>query len=309
LPAAPVLDAAIAFIRAHTPGLAGDIEGKLQSSGLSALPFRIEGILRAAELFGRPAPFSLTETPKVRLVHSLSPPALDAIIRAARRAVERRGVATLHAVSAELRGLAPETAGSRLIADLLNGAENIRWLDEAAGWFWLPDVPRNPVVRRVRKVLSVANPVRLAELCAGVARESRLQSDPPPPAVLLELCRQTPGLRVDGESIAAEPAIDPREVLGDLEHAIVEVLVEQGGVMRRADLAVVCRERGVNRSSFYSALSQSPVIAVYPGGLLGVIGAEIAPGAAPDPDTKQRSRYLHSKARAAHAISFRKLLQ
>lgn len=306
---APVLVKALSLIAGQTPGHADSIERQLQAAGLSTLPFRIEGILRAAELFSLTAPFSLTETQNARLVHSLSSEALDAIIRVARRAIELRGVTTLKTVSAELRELTPEAVDCRLIADLLNGAGNVRWLDEADGWFWLPGVPRNPVVRRIRKILSVANPVRLADLCAGVARESRLQSDAPPPAVLLELCRQTPGLQVAGDAIAAEPAISPQEVLGELEQAIVEVLVKQGGVMRRADLAVICRERGLNRSSFYSALSHSPVFAVYPGGLLGVTGTEIAKSAPPAVDPKQRSKFLHSKARAAHAISFRKLMQ
>lgn len=306
--AAPALEKAVAFIASHVPGFADDIERKLQSTGLSGRPFRIEGIIRAAELFARPVPFSLTETQKFRLVHSLAPQALDAIIRVARRAIERRGLATLDTVSGELREVAPGAAGSRLIADLLDGAGNLRWLDQSAGWFWLPDVPRNPVVRRIRKILSVANPVRLGDLCAGVARESGLQSDAPPAAVLLELCRQTPGVMVAGECIQAEPAINPSEVLGELEQAIVGVLVEHGGVMRRADLAVVCRERGLNRSSFYSALAHSPVIAAHPGGLLSVIGTEIAPGPVPGLDIKPRSKYLHSKG-AAHAISFRKLMQ
>jgi len=305
---APILKKALAFIAAHTPGFAGDIERELASAGLSTRPFRIEGIIRAAELFAGTVPFSLTETEKARLVHSLSPQALDAIIKVARRAVERRGLATLDTVSAELREVAPEAAASRLIADVLNGAENIRWLDVSAGWFWLPDVPRNPLVRRVRKILSVANPVRAAELCAGVARESSLRSYSPPTAVLLELCRQIPGLRVCGESIQADPGISPHEVLGELEEAIVDILASHGGVMRRADLCTICRERGLKRSSFYSALSHSPVIAPYPAGLLGLIGTEIAPRSLPGQDGKQRSKYLHSKARA-HALSFHKLMQ
>ena len=308
LPPAPALARAISFIADQTPGSADDIELKLQSSALSFLPFRIEGILRAAELFGKTAPFSLTATLHSRLVHSLSPQSLDAIIRVARRAIERRGLATIKAVSAELLEAAPEAAGSRLIVDVLTGANDFRWLDQSSEWFWLPAVARNPVVRRIRKILSVANPIRFPELYAGVARESRLRSDSPAPAVLQELCRQIPGVRVAGEYIEAVPRIDPHQILGELEEAIVDVLVEHGGMMRRADLAAVCLQRGLNRSSFYSALTHSPVTAPCPGGLLGLIGTAIAPGCPPSLAPNQRSKYLHAKARA-HTISLRKWMQ
>ena len=308
-PPGPALKKAFAFVARHTPGVADDIERELQSAGLSTGPFRIEGIIRAAEFFARTVPFALTETQKARLVHCLAPQSLDAIIRVARWAVERRGLATIDTVSAELREVAPEAADCRLIADVLKGAGNVRWLDESAEWFWLPDVPRNPLVRRIRKILSVANPARFEELCAGITRESRPRSDSTPAAVLLELCRQIPGVRVVGKYIEADPRISPHEVLGELEQASVEILVEHGGVMRRADLATACRERGLNRSSFYSALSHSPVITPYPAGVVGVFGVEMAPGLPSSLDTKQRSTYLHSKARTAHALSFRKLMQ
>jgi len=302
-PPAPILTGAISFIAANAPGFADDIEPKLQSAGLSSLPFRIEGILRAAELFGKPVPFSLTETQRARLVHSLSPHSLDAIVRAARRTIERLGLATLRSVATALADIAPEAADTGFIADVLSGAGDFRWLDQSSEWFWLPAVPRNPVVRRIRKILAVANPVRSTELCAGIAREYRLQSESPPPAVLLELCRQIPGMRVAAEFVEADPRIDLREVLGEVEQSIVELLVARGGLMRRADLAAGCLERGLNRSSFYSALALSPVIALFPTGQVELIGAGIAPP--PDLDTSTRSKYLHPKARG-HNISLRK---
>ncbi|HUI56556.1 MAG TPA: hypothetical protein VLY04_16385, partial [Bryobacteraceae bacterium] len=155
---------------------------------------------------------------------------------------------------------------------------------------------------------SVANPVKFAELSSGVAREYRLQSFTPPPAILLELCRQVPDVEVEGETIKANPKIDPHGVLSELEEAIVEVLLAHGRVMRRAELASLCLERGLNRSSFYSSLSHSPVIVPFAAGLLAVIGTEIASGSPPHPDSKRRSKYLHAKARA-HALSLHRFTQ
>ncbi|HUI53836.1 MAG TPA: hypothetical protein VLY04_02620, partial [Bryobacteraceae bacterium] len=196
---APTLEKTLSFIAERIPAWADEIEPKLLAAGLSARPFRIEGVIRAAELLGRKPLFSVTETPKARLVHRLSASALDAVVRVARRAIERHGVTTVNAVAADLLEAAPEAADGRLITTVLAGAEEFRWLDRSSEWFWLPDVPRNPLVRRIRKILSVANPVKFAELSSGVAREYRLQSFTPPPAILLELCRQVPDVEVEGE--------------------------------------------------------------------------------------------------------------
>jgi len=307
-PPAPALERTLRFIAERMPAWADEIEPKLLSNGLSARAFRIEGVIRAAELLGRKPPFTITETPKARLVHALSPQALEAVLRVARRAIERHGVTTVNAVGADLLGVAPEAADSRIITTVLAGAEEFRWLDRSSEWFWLPGVPRNPVVRRIRKILSVANPVRFAELCVGIAREYRLQSFAPPAAILLELCRQVAGVQAEGDQIRADPKIDPHRVLSEVEEAIVNVLLTEGGVMRRAHLASLCLERGLNRSSFYSSLSHSPVIVPHGANLLGVIGTEMASGSAPNASPKRRSKYLHAKARA-HAISLHRLMQ
>ncbi len=305
---APTLLKAIAFIAQRTPGVAEDIEGNMQSAGLSSRRFRAEGIIRAAELFGTAAPFLVTETQRARLIHFFSPASLDTIVRVAHRTIERWGVASLDTVSAEVRKVAPEAADNRLIRDVLTNAGDIHWLDPLSEWFWLPSVSRNPLVRRIRKILSVANPMCVAEFRAAVTRDSRLHDYSPPPAVLQELCRQLPGLRASAEYIEADPRIQPREVLGELEAAIVDILAEQGGTMRRAELAAECRKRGLNRSSFYSALTHSPVIAFYPGGLLGLVGVSPALGPPQCPPTRQRSKYLHSTARA-HTIRLRKWME
>jgi len=307
-PPAPALERTLAFVAERIPAWADEIEPVLPAAGLSARPFRIEGVIRAAELLDRKPLFSITETPKARLVHALAPRSLDAVVRVARRAIERHGVTTVDAVAADLLETAPEAADNRLISTVLAGAGEFRWLDRSSEWFWLPDVPRNPLVRRLKKILSVANPVRFGELCTSIARDYRLQSFAPPAAILLELCRQVAGVQVEGDQIRADPKIDPHRVLSEVEEAIVNVLLTEGGVMRRAHLASLCLERGLNRSSFYSSLSHSPVIVPHGANLLGVIGTEMASGSAPNASPKRRSKYLHAKARA-HAISLHRLMQ
>jgi hypothetical protein len=300
------LDQSLACIAGSVPGWADEIESKLHAAGLTAKPFRIEGVMRAAELFGREPSFSVTETSKARLVHRLSTQALDRIVRTARRAIERTGIATIRSVAADLVQIVPEVADGHLIGLVLALAEDCRWLDRASEWFWLPEVPRNPLLRRVRKILSVANPVRLSELCAGLAREHRVQSYSAPPAVLSEWCRQVPGLRVEGDNIFAEPGIEPCTVLSEMEAAILDVLVVRGRIMRCADLASVCLKNGMNRASFYSCLSHSPVVVPVGAGRIGVIGTRTDVVAPDRSGFSRRSRYLHAKAQA---VTLRHLME
>lgn len=51
----------------------------------------------------------------------------------------------------------------------------------------------------------------------------------PPKSVILEFCRQAPGLRVDDATVKAEPVINSDEVLSGTEKDIVHRLSEHGG--------------------------------------------------------------------------------
>ncbi len=67
-PFAPALDRTLDFVTAQTPAVAAEIETKLRSEGLTSGPFRIEGILKAAELLGREPPFSVVDLRGQRVV-------------------------------------------------------------------------------------------------------------------------------------------------------------------------------------------------------------------------------------------------
>ena len=95
----------------------------------------------------------------------------------------------------------------------------------------------------------------------------------PPQRVLLEFCRQAPGLRVNDETVKAEPAVNSDDVLTQIERDIVHMLSEHGGTMARSEFMSVCRGMGVNRRTFYQNLVRSPIISRYEGGLYGLIGS------------------------------------
>ena len=135
-PFTPVLDRTISFLSQYVPGRADEMERKLLSGGLSDVPFRLEGLIRAAQLLGRAPPFSVTKTKRLRLVHCRPAHVIETIVRVGRRTIEHRGIATIGDVFARLRE-ADREGGHQFVADVLSGEEDFHWLDPTGLWFWL----------------------------------------------------------------------------------------------------------------------------------------------------------------------------
>ena len=157
--ACPALDRVIAFITASLPAQAAEVERKLQAAGLTMRPFRIEGVVNIADLLHRPVPFRIGALNKKRYVLPVSCPPFGDIVGRARQQVRQHGMATIVELMNEAfrREGGPCDAG--LIEAILTGQPDFSWLDRRSGWFWLVDTPRNCAVRRIRKMLAVANPL------------------------------------------------------------------------------------------------------------------------------------------------------
>jgi hypothetical protein len=95
----------------------------------------------------------------------------------------------------------------------------------------------------------------------------------PPQRVLLEFCRQVPGLRVNDETVQAEPGFNSDDVLTEIEKDIVRMLSDHGGIIATSEFKSVCRGMRVNSKTFYLNLVRSPIISTYGGHLYGLIGS------------------------------------
>ena len=273
LPVSPALDRTIAFVVDHMPAAAREIEAELRSQGLTSGLFRLEGVIKAAELLGRRLPFSITEVKGERLVHARDIPSVDTIVRIARRLISLWGMATISNVVSDVRKVERGACDRKLVVSALACLAGFHWLGQSADWFWLSDKPNNRVLNRIRKILSIANPINISELRAGIGREYRMKGFTPPRRVLLEFCGQAPGLRVNDETVKAEPAVNSDEVLSPVERDIVHILSEHGGTMATSEFMSVCLGMGVNRQTFYYNLMTSPIISRYAGGRYGLIGS------------------------------------
>ena len=268
-------DRTIAFVADRMPATAGEIESGLRSQRLTSGLFRLEGVINAAELLGRRLPFSITEVRGERLIYPRDVASAGTIVQMARRLVSRWGMATLSDVVAKVRKVESGVSDRKLVASTLVRLRGFHWLEKSAGWFWLSDTPHNPVLNRIRKILSVTNPINKSQLWVGIGRGPRMRGFSPPERVLLEFCRQAPGLRVIDETVQAEPGVNSDDVLAQAEKDILRILSQHGGIITTSECNSVCLGMGVNRKTFYLTLVRSPIISTYGGHLYGLIGRQI----------------------------------
>jgi hypothetical protein len=284
-PVAPMVNRTLAFVADHVPAArvidARVIEAEMRSQRLTGGLFRLEGVVKAAELLGKHLPFAMTQVNGERLVHVQDIPRLHSIVHIARRVVAHYGIATVSQIAAKLRKKTPGVNSRNLVTSVLAHERGFRWLDSSREWFW-SEIGINPALHRIRKILSVVNPIRASDLQAGIARSVRMKGFSPPIEVLLEFCRQTPGLHVRDEVVVAKSRINPDEVLSQIEKQIVHTLAKNGRTVTVSEFRSLCLRMGLNQTTCYLYLVHSPFISKYGHNRYGLIrsGEEILGGVA-----------------------------
>jgi len=191
--AAPVLDQAIRYVTERIPAPAAHLEHGLHSAGFVSPAFRLEALVKAAELFDRSLPLSITRVRGTRIAHPLDTSSLESIVQIARATIRHFGASTISEITWVVNERGSESCKRDLVTSVLTAQKKFQWIDERTGWFWLADVGKNRLVPRIRKILSVANPIEGSVLCAGVERDYRMGDCVPPEAILLRLCGQLEG--------------------------------------------------------------------------------------------------------------------
>jgi hypothetical protein len=268
--AVAVIERVIATIVASLPAPAASIEKKLQTDGVTLKPFRLEGVVNAATLIGRTAPFQVRTLNRKRYMVAAGYPRFSDIVTRARHRIRRHGMAPLTACLASRSKSQSSQSEIDLVEAILTAQRDFHWLDQRTGWFWFADTTRNRAVSRIRKMLAVANPLTIGEISAGLAR---MKCPLAPPATLAEFCRQIPGLRVSGDTVSADPAIDIDEVLNRTEQDIFRLLAAHDGCMSSSELILRSKAMGVKRPTFYQCVTYSPIVSRYNQGHYRLIGA------------------------------------
>jgi hypothetical protein len=280
-PFAPRLDAALELVEDLLPAPVDRIEYALTEARISEARFALGGLTTAAEILGREVNFKVSKQGGSSFVMNAASADLPGIIRRhSRRIVEHWGTGTIldlrTRVSEEVNGDVEEVT----VVQILKMSADFYWLDKPSGWFTLSSVPRNRLINQVEKILSVTPRVHITELRDGVRRHHRMKGVAPPRRVLSELCRLTPGYRVEGDYVVADPPLDWVEVLADIEETMARILFEHGPLLTGSEFEKLCVGAGINRASYYAYLGYSPIIARYASQVYGLRGVEFPPGAA-----------------------------
>ena len=270
----PALDRALRALRDELPLSESQAQRVLAAEGIAPTSFSAESLARAAQLFGKGD--VITYDPATGI---LSPPGFENlatdVTREARRLANQWGVTTADEVSVALDEAGEQTS-DRMVRMLLPQVPGFAWLNEDGGWFWLKG-RRNKLLGQIEKIMSVAGSIDLGELRNGVGRHHRMRGFRPPRHVLAQLCLESGLYSLEETRVVGGSELpDWRVLLGGIERTLVEILFDNGYVMRRTELEeIAVGQRGVNRSSFYVYLDYSPLLERYARGVYGLRGAPV----------------------------------
>jgi hypothetical protein len=120
----------------------------------------------------------------------------------------------------------------------------------------------------------------VTELRSGVSRNHRREGFAPPQRVLLALCAQAGGYKVDGNFISAAPPLDYTSILADSEKTFVAVFRKNGPLLEVHKLEAECLRQRMNQATFGMNLVNSPIISRFARCVYGLRGTEVSPGQA-----------------------------
>jgi len=272
---APVMDRALALIDSGLPCRADELESEMAKQGLTAVGIQLEGVANGAKLLGRPVSFKIVKLDKRRLaVRSEEVNAALAIADLAKKQVYFHGLATVKQIQERVSRKFPGRAGPQLVRETLRLIDGFSWLHEEQGWFRIGPITKHGLPKVVDKILAVAGEVTVSQMRMAMSRNRRLWKNPPPQKVMLEFCRQTPGVRVEGNRIIADPPREWRKAVTGVEAKLVRVLKKYGPVMERGAMEDRCVASGMNRFSFHAFVSWSPVIEQFGHSVYGLLGSK-----------------------------------
>ena len=290
---APVMDRALSMLDERLPCAASTFEAELAEQGLTAINMQLESVATGAKLLGREVTFRIVKVDADRLaVQPKEVEATMAIVDLAKKEIYFHGLATVETIERIVAEKFPSGIKRELVTEVLPLIDGFSWLDERREWFRLVSIAKHGLPKAIDKILAVAGEVTIAQMRSAMSRNRRLWKSPPPENVLLEFCRQTPGVRVEGKRIIADPPRDWKKSLTGVEAQLVAVLKEHGPVMERGAMEDLCVAGGMNRFSFHAFVSWSPVIAQYGHSVYGLLGAEVSQQQVDDLIAKRRAKRL-----------------
>lgn len=274
---APALDRALAFVVAQLWNGPEEVARGLVQAGHSQQPFHPAGLVCAAEILGREAPFEIRGKRQPYNTAPREPDPWAFAHNKARQLVAAGGVTRVSEVLCRLPPVFKESLDEEQLVTMLKASGDFLWLDQPAGWFLLTRQKSHRYwLRFVNKVLSIAGEMEVGDLHACLLRYHwRCKSDAiPSPRAILALCAQVPGYRIKRNRIIADPPLDWRTALTPKERVLFSFFQEQGPLLFTDTLRELGRERGLGDDSLSVFLSAAPFIVKVAPALYSLVGSD-----------------------------------
>lgn len=160
----------IEAISSMAPSSARRIEQTLRDKGLAGT--RIEGVLKAAALFGAPVK-DVKIVEECQSSRFLITPGMEGIAQKisanAQKACTHLGMVHIDSLLYLLPDL-PEIEARAFIRDVMSERQDVAWLDDQQQWVWLKAAPRNRLITVLHKMLSVFSSTTVEMVIVGANR-------------------------------------------------------------------------------------------------------------------------------------------
>jgi len=288
-PRTPKLEQTLNYIVQNIPASADYMTSRLQSEGMLSRKFDFESLLSVAKLFSYKVPFRIVNSGKQQFI---IPPEINfsMVENVTKKTIATWGVATVDEIASKLEERSSKPLKQHQLRKILMLLKDVKWLDKDNRWFWIHFLPRNRLLNRIDKILSVAAKIHVSELRSAIARDYCFRSFAPPSRVLLELCRRMAGCRVEGNFIICDKPLPWETLFSDGELAMITILCDYGPIINSQKFEKICIDSGLSRSTFIRHLTYSPAIVRYGRGLYSLVGANILPGYVESVQKESRKR-------------------
>jgi len=270
------LDDVLAFVTRMANRGADDVEAELQRQGLTRYLFPIPALLKTAEVFGRARAFTVEESGR-KLFVVAAPGVVRSVIKAALRLSARQGVQNVSTLCSAIPKIHRRRNDRLLIRELLNTRLDIRWLDADQETFWLASVPRNPMVRCLKKVMCYASPVTVSDLQRAIGRLPARQRSTLSRHVLINFCEQVPFCRVANGCVESITQMAPSPLISEAERIVCQILMQNGNELSIQRLQSLCASAGVPKPNLWRIVLHSPLIFRRAPRIYSVITAQSGP--------------------------------
>ena len=274
----PQLKSAVALVNSLVPSCANKLEKALVESGLTPAGFKVEGVVRAANLFGYDLKADrFINVNNVRfLIQDRFENTPKNILSLATKSISHNGAVNAQVLSKEISGVHQDIK-FEFVKSILDTVETTVWIDEK--WVHFGEKGINRLIERFNKIFSVNNSVYFNTLYLGISRNLKkgFKKDFTimlPKDVMMNLISGLDSYSLNSDGVIKCDKPKDISVLTQVEHEMFMVLKNsEGNQLREKALEdLVVGDNPGKKYNFSQVLNFTPIIYNKERGLYSTLG-------------------------------------